>query len=371
MDLREQTLTPDEVVISLSETTPGEAAALAQELSLLFGASPGQKLAPPKLRVLPAAAKQTHAENNNIAAEACGSDIITWFDADDRMHPRRIELVEAAFRLFGVQMVLHSHHIVLAGSAADALDSPEFLGADLGEVPGAGAAPVAHAWPVRWPRPVLGRALYVHYQQSDGGFESSHPPRDLEATHGHVSVRRREVWLDPRAYGGPFRWEDTPTGGQAFGEDVRLVKRIVRALGPRDSTAALVGANLTLWEPSWAASKHCVLGPHVLFDCHVSVNPATGEPHLDFSSYDRVFCPEGTQPGVYIDAEGKQTTPNQAKGVSCVGEADREAMAPGVRYLDGIFRAIEEEDRLSPHQREIYGRMEANPDLKVAPGVVI
>jgi hypothetical protein len=31
----------------------------------------------------------SHAENNNRAAAACTGDIVSWFDADDRMHPRR------------------------------------------------------------------------------------------------------------------------------------------------------------------------------------------------------------------------------------------------------------------------------------------
>ena len=38
----------------------------------------------------------------------------------------------------------------------------------------------------------------------------------------------------------------------------------------------VVGANLTLYLPSWSASKRCVIGPRILFDCRVTVNPETG-----------------------------------------------------------------------------------------------
>lgn len=48
--------------------------------------------------------------------------------------------------------------------------------------------------------------------------------------------------------------------------------------------------NLTLYQPSWGASKRCVLGKHILFDCTVTeADPEKGvAAAVDFSSYDTV-----------------------------------------------------------------------------------
>jgi hypothetical protein len=47
------------------------------------------------------------AQNRNIAGDNLDTDIISFFDADDVMHPRRIELLEYAF-LEQCDIVLHS-----------------------------------------------------------------------------------------------------------------------------------------------------------------------------------------------------------------------------------------------------------------------
>ena len=51
--------------------------------------------------------KKSPAENRNIAADNLDTDIISFFDADDIMHPRRIELLEYAF-LEPCDIALHS-----------------------------------------------------------------------------------------------------------------------------------------------------------------------------------------------------------------------------------------------------------------------
>jgi glycosyltransferase involved in cell wall biosynthesis len=51
--------------------------------------------------------KKSPAENRNIAADNLDTDIISFFDADDIMHSRRIELLEYAF-LEPCDIVLHS-----------------------------------------------------------------------------------------------------------------------------------------------------------------------------------------------------------------------------------------------------------------------
>jgi len=51
---------------------------------------------------------------------------------------------------------------------------------------------------------------------------------------------------------------------------IRFVKSVLKALGRSNTTAALLSAKLTLYQPSWASNKRCVLGPHILFDCKVT-----------------------------------------------------------------------------------------------------
>ena len=96
-DVAAQTVLPSEVVVSISETSVDEGDALAADLAAeIFGDARSTALRPsrpwPTLKVVAATERQTHAVNNNIAASHCSSDIVSWFDADDRMHPRRVEV---------------------------------------------------------------------------------------------------------------------------------------------------------------------------------------------------------------------------------------------------------------------------------------
>ena len=157
-------------------------------------------------------------------------------------------MVEASFRLLGANAVLHGYHTQRDGK--DGLQAHAFKST----LPPSGAGDdLIRQWPRGWPEPVLGKELYDRYVQSAGGLESYFQPDDLRAQHGHVSVRRSAVLLPPLSK----QWIDVPTGGQKFGEDIRFVKSVISSLGRADSTLVLVGANLTLYQPSWGASKRC------------------------------------------------------------------------------------------------------------------
>ena len=80
---------------------------------------------------------------------------------------------------------------------------------------------------------------------------------------------------------------------------------------------------------------------YILFDCSVRVDPLTGSQDVDFSAYDTVFgCPAGAVLGLYLDEY------DFSSGVRCVGPYDdREALAPMVRFLDGLFEYSEGMDR--------------------------
>lgn len=50
------------------------------------------------------------AANRNRAARALSTDIIVFLDADDRMHPRRLELLHEAFSRGACEAVYHAYH---------------------------------------------------------------------------------------------------------------------------------------------------------------------------------------------------------------------------------------------------------------------
>jgi len=62
------------------------------------------------LKILPTSAKQYAAQNRNEGSDAVPEffDAISYFDSDDLMHPRRIELVEKMLEK-GADVVLHSY----------------------------------------------------------------------------------------------------------------------------------------------------------------------------------------------------------------------------------------------------------------------
>ena len=53
--------------------------------------------------------KQCEGKNRNIATSNVDTDIITFFDADDIMHPRRIEILGKHFEESGIDGFIHNH----------------------------------------------------------------------------------------------------------------------------------------------------------------------------------------------------------------------------------------------------------------------
>jgi hypothetical protein len=92
--ISKQTRLPDKVVVSCSSTT---------EL-------PSFPVYNFDLIIVCVQSKKSPSQNRNIAAKLLDVDIITFFDADDLMHPQRIEFVERAF-MGGANVVLHNYSI--------------------------------------------------------------------------------------------------------------------------------------------------------------------------------------------------------------------------------------------------------------------
>ena len=84
-----QTRKPDEVIVSCSSTT---------EFPMKQYSFP--------VRIIITEKKQNASTNRNIAASNLTTDIICFFDADDEMHPQRLEIIERSFE--NTDIILHS-----------------------------------------------------------------------------------------------------------------------------------------------------------------------------------------------------------------------------------------------------------------------
>ena len=91
-----QTVKPHEVIVSCSSSKTSDIPFSSYMYSYT-------------LRILPQPERRNAAENRNYAASFLTTDIVTFFDADDEMHPQRLEAITQAFQQHhGLDIVLHS-----------------------------------------------------------------------------------------------------------------------------------------------------------------------------------------------------------------------------------------------------------------------
>jgi glycosyltransferase involved in cell wall biosynthesis len=89
-----QTVKPDQVVVSCSSSKLDD----LPEFKYSF-----------PLRVITTEEKKNAAQNRNIAASHLDTEIVSFFDADDEMHPQRLEAIRDAFLSYRpCDIVLHS-----------------------------------------------------------------------------------------------------------------------------------------------------------------------------------------------------------------------------------------------------------------------
>lgn len=65
------------------------------------------------------------AENRNISASMLGTDILSFIDADDLMHPRRIEFILKAFSTSDCESIVHNYQYVPHGTSIPYEDETE------------------------------------------------------------------------------------------------------------------------------------------------------------------------------------------------------------------------------------------------------
>ena len=89
-----QTFPPAHVVVSSSDTPEAPSELLNRRW-------------PFKLDILVRAERRNAAQNRNAAARALHTDLISFIDADDTMHPQRLEIITHVVGATGVDVVLH------------------------------------------------------------------------------------------------------------------------------------------------------------------------------------------------------------------------------------------------------------------------
>jgi glycosyltransferase involved in cell wall biosynthesis len=91
-----QTVKPKEVVVACSSSKSSDIPFSSYNYSFT-------------LRILPRPERRNAAENRNYAASFLTTDILSFFDADDEMHPQRLEAIQQAFHQNpSLDIVLHS-----------------------------------------------------------------------------------------------------------------------------------------------------------------------------------------------------------------------------------------------------------------------
>lgn len=103
--IQQQTRIPDRVVVCCSSSEPQDIPYTQEMFSF-------------PLQILVTPEKRSAAQNRNAAASQLQTDILSFIDADDVMHPRRIEIVEQCFTSSvgptDVVMLLHNYEMNLA-----------------------------------------------------------------------------------------------------------------------------------------------------------------------------------------------------------------------------------------------------------------
>jgi len=93
--IEKQTKKPDMVIVSCSSSEPNSVPYRANMYSF-------------PLIVITHRDKKNAAQNRNFAARLLQTDIICFFDADDIMHPQRIEIIHNCFTIHDCKIFLHN-----------------------------------------------------------------------------------------------------------------------------------------------------------------------------------------------------------------------------------------------------------------------
>ena len=176
--IEQQTRKPDDVVISCSSTLLEDVPYKRDMYSFPF-------------RMMIHPERKNAAQNRNYAASQLMTDIICFFDADDVMHPQRLDVIATCFEMDpAVVIFLHNTELRFSDDLAAFMDFPRFSTAEI------------H-------RNQLGQCPW--------GSTILYPPLEGHIANGHASVRRF-VYQDM-----PYL-EDEPSQGR---EDTKFTTQII------------------------------------------------------------------------------------------------------------------------------------------------
>lgn len=94
--IEKQTRRPDKVVVSCSSSVPSDIP------TNYFGYSF-------HLAIYTHEEVKNAAQNRNVASSYLDTDVVTFIDADDQMHPQRIEIMETCFKNPAIAVLLHCY----------------------------------------------------------------------------------------------------------------------------------------------------------------------------------------------------------------------------------------------------------------------
>ena len=164
--IEHQTRRPDEVVVSCSSTTLEDVVYRRDMYTVPF-------------RILIHGERRNAAQNRNYASAQLSTDVVTFFDADDIMHPQRLAVIADAFEAHPtLQILLHNTEFGIS------LEFPRFTN------------------------------VYLYMNQLGqcpwGSTTLKVPLNEAHIANGHVSVRRRVLTEITYPEGVGFRGrEDT------------------------------------------------------------------------------------------------------------------------------------------------------------------
>lgn len=101
-----QTRKPDMVVVSCSSTEPHEIPYSPESYSF-------------PLSIYTHSEKKNCAQNRNYAASMLTTDVVSFMDADDIMHPQRIEIILDSFTKYDICIFMHSYKFCSGASFED------------------------------------------------------------------------------------------------------------------------------------------------------------------------------------------------------------------------------------------------------------
>jgi len=160
--IQDSTLHPDIVAISFSSTTPDKIPSLSQfSFKIVTTITSDHKNA---------------AQNRNLAANLIDTDILTFFDADDEIHPQRLEIISKFFRNYPSYDAFYHNYIYLKNSGKTGSYIPVNIDRDWNAL--------VHVDILQKDPNAIGLMVNPEYARSHSIF-------DMAFAHGHVSVTNR------------------------------------------------------------------------------------------------------------------------------------------------------------------------------------